>query len=168
MESPAGPVAQPPPELPVLPPTTPPISPTQATVAKLNEHTKQIKGKLTSLERENKLLKILFRMEQKNNSRMRKKLNRLFENKVNKNVREKRSKPQLKQNAVEKRKEVELFLSRDTNSRLLAGEKDTVGRVNKKQRRVLTKSLRDLHSDYLKDPRCKCLTGNLLDIGHFI
>ncbi len=55
MESPAGPVAQPPPELPVLPPTTPPISPTQATVAKLNEHTKQIKGKLTSLERENKL-----------------------------------------------------------------------------------------------------------------
>lgn len=73
VEPPAGPVAQPPPELPVLSPTTPPISPTQATVAKLNEHTKQIKGKLTSLERENKLLKIKFRMEQKKNSRMRKK-----------------------------------------------------------------------------------------------
>ncbi len=46
-------------------------------------------------------------------------------------------------------------MSRDTNSRLLAGKKETVGRVNKKQRRVLTKSLRELHSDYLKDPRCK-------------
>lgn len=65
VQPPAGPVAQPPPELPVLPPTAPLISPTQATETKLKEHTKQIKGKLTSLERENKLLKIKFRMEQK-------------------------------------------------------------------------------------------------------
>ena len=50
--------------------------------------------------------------------------------------------------AQQRKKQVESFLIRDENSRLLPGKKDTIGRKVKMQRRVLAKSLVDLHKEY--------------------
>lgn len=54
-----------------------------------------------------------------------------------------------KRAATQKKQQVTNFLFRDENSRLLAGKRDTVGRKNNKmQRRVLTKTMSELHSEY--------------------
>lgn len=68
----------------------------------------------------------------------------LTQNKAKWQVREKFSVPAEKKIATEKRQEVVSFLSRDENSRLLAGKKDTVGRVIRRQQRVLKISTRPL------------------------
>ena len=52
--------------------------------------------------------------------------------------------------AQERKKQVESFLLRDESSRLLPGKKDTIGRKEKMQRRVLVKSLVDLHKEYVQ------------------
>ncbi|XP_010783826.1 uncharacterized protein isoform X2 [Notothenia coriiceps] len=53
-------------------------------------------------------------------------------------------------NTGQEKKQVESFLLRDENSRLLPGKKDIIGREKKMQRRVLAKSLVDLHKEYLQ------------------
>lgn len=50
--------------------------------------------------------------------------------------------------AGERKKRVESFLLLDENSILLQGKKDTIGRREKKQRRILTSTLKDLHKAY--------------------
>lgn len=50
----------------------------------------------------------------------------------------------------EKAQKVESFLLLEENSILLPGKKDVVGRKVKKQRRVLTKPLTDLHKAYMQ------------------
>lgn len=50
----------------------------------------------------------------------------------------------------EKKAQVESFLLLDENSTVLPGKKDTVGRKEKRQRRVLTSSLKDLHKTYMQ------------------
>ena len=58
-------------------------------------------------------------------------------------------KPSPKRAATQKKQQVTNFLSRDENSRLLSGKRDTVCRKNNKmQRQVLTKTLSELHSEY--------------------
>lgn len=47
--------------------------------------------------------------------------------------------------ASERKKRVEAFLQLDKNSILLPGKKDTIGRKERKQRRILTSTLQDLH-----------------------
>ena len=65
-----------------------------------------------------------------------------------KKVRQPTIRPSPKRAATQKKQQV-FFLSRDENSRLLSGKRDTVGRKNNKmQRRVLTKTLSELHSEY--------------------
>lgn len=137
----------------VVPPNverhTPP-SP-EATPTRWKNQTKRMKGKLARLQRENKTLKERIETEERKTKPITRKTHRRTQNKAKRQVREKLSVPAEKKIATEKRQEVVSFLSRDENSRLLAGKKDTVGRVIKRQRRVLTKSLRDLYSDYFKD-----------------
>ncbi|KAA0712540.1 hypothetical protein E1301_Tti019064 [Triplophysa tibetana] len=79
--------------------------------------------------------------------KLRKSLERLKKGK--KTVSE-RNKPRgTKKLALERKEEVVKFLCRDENSRLLPGKKDTITKnKNKQQRRVLTKSLTELHVQY--------------------
>ncbi|KAK7162509.1 hypothetical protein R3I93_006735 [Phoxinus phoxinus] len=85
--------------------------------------------------------------EKRRADRFRKKANRVMTakyRKARKNMSTKvfRKGPARRQSVVE-------FLTRDENSRLLAGKKDTVSKDRvKEQRRVLTKSLKELHKDY--------------------
>ena len=57
--------------------------------------------------------------------------------------------------AQERKKQVESFIFRDESSRLLPGKKDTVGRKEKMQRRVLVKSSVDLHKEYSQTAELK-------------
>lgn len=70
---------------------------------------------------------------------------------VNKNTHSNTEKQSKRRNAEERKSQVESFLLRDENSRLLPGKKDTIGRKLEMQRRVLVKSLVDLHQEYTQE-----------------
>lgn len=79
--------------------------------------------------------------------KLRKSLERLKKGK--KTVSERNKPMGTKKLALERKEEVVKFLCRDENSRLLPGKKDTITKnKNKQQRRVLTKSLTELHVQY--------------------
>lgn len=106
---------------------------TGVSIKKLREEIKQLKKDVVR--------------EERRADRFRKKANRVMTakyRKARKNMSTKvfRKGPARRQSVVE-------FLTRDENSRLLAGKKDTVSKDRfKEQRRVLTKSLKELHKDY--------------------
>ena len=59
---------------------------------------------------------------------------------------------------------MESFLLLDENSIVLPGKKDTIGRKEKRHRRVLTSSLKDLHKAYMQ----KCEKKHQLSYRQFI
>lgn len=108
---------------------------------------------ISKLKREKKVLKqnmLIMKMQLAQQKRkcekMRKSQKRLYQLKT---VNE-RSKPRGgKKLAASKKIEVSKFLCRDNNSQILPGKKDTKTKgKNKKQRRVLLRNLKELHSMY--------------------
>lgn len=74
-------------------------------------------------------------------------------------VSEKHHLPPCKKSGKAKKYQVESFLLLNENSILLPVKKDTVGRKEKKQRRILTSSLKDLHKAYMqKCERKHCMS----------
>ncbi len=79
-------------------------------------------------------------------------------------VSEKHHLPPRKKSGKAKKHEVESFLLMDENSVLLPGKTDTAGRKEKKQRGILTSSLKDLlYKAYMQkcERSATCLTGSL-------
>ncbi|KAK2892352.1 hypothetical protein Q8A67_012340 [Cirrhinus molitorella] len=98
-------------------------------------HQHKVQAEMRRLRKENKRLQAELERMRKASRKMRVRMRRW--NKVKKAVR------LLKKAAAEKKQNVIAFLSRDENSRLLAGEE-----THKMQRRLLTKTLLELHADY--------------------
>ncbi|XP_067233683.1 uncharacterized protein [Chanodichthys erythropterus] len=96
----------------------------------------KLTAKIKRLERENKKLKAMLDGMKKANSKMRIQKHRW--NKAKK-ARQPTLRSSTKRAATQKKQQVTNFLSRDENSRLLAGKRDTVGRKNNKIQ---------LHSEY--------------------
>ncbi|CAL8376187.1 unnamed protein product [Arctogadus glacialis] len=135
------------------PSVSPLPSPSRAEIEKL-------KIKLRRQKNENKVLMRKL-SEEKRKATNYKKLSQ--RQKIKKPRDEKHHLPRGKSAKNEKKNQVESFLLLDENSILLPGKKDTIGRKEKKQRRVLTSSLKDLHQAYMQ----KCAREHRLSYRQF-
>lgn len=141
---------RPPPPLPPEPESQSPLPPPQSSpsdspspwMVEINN----LKSQLKKQRNQNKVLMRRVHVEQRKATKYRKQCLRQMKKivkpaTVTKSPKNKKS---------EKAQKVESFLLLEENSILLPGKKDVVGRKVKKQRRVLTKPLTDLHKAYMQ------------------
>ncbi|XP_063737744.1 uncharacterized protein LOC134863258 isoform X1 [Eleginops maclovinus] len=108
--------------------------------SRTGQRTKKLREEIAQLKRD--LVK-----EKRRADRCRKKANRLMITKRRKEIKNRSTK--IFRKGPARRRSVVEFLTRDENSRLLPGKKDTVSKDRvKEQRRVLSKSLKELHKEY--------------------
>lgn len=125
------------------PPASPPPSPHRAELEKL-------KARLKRQTNKNKMLMKKLIEEKRKATKYRKQTQRKKRQNKEQRVSEKNHLPPSKRLRKDKKHQVESFLLLDEHSILLPGKKDVVGRKEKKQRRVLTSSLKDLHKSYIQ------------------
>ena len=153
---PAAPIPRPqsPPVEPIPPPQSPPTEPVPLPLAsstpeqarKTQRSQDRLKKQNESLKRELFQLKKHLARSQKRSEHLRKDLQR--EKKKVQPKKKKFKKISLKR-SVSRREKVSGFLSRDENSRQLAGRKDTITKNKVKlQRRILSNTLKELHCVY--------------------
>ena len=153
---PAAPIPRPqsPPTEPIPPPQSPPTEPVPLPLAsstpeqarKTQRSQDRLKKQNESLKRELFQLKKHLARSQKRSEHLRKDLQR--EKKKVQPKKKKFKKISLKR-SVSRREKVSGFLSRDENSRQLAGRKDTITKNKVKlQRRILSNTLKELHCVY--------------------
>ncbi|XP_076594582.1 uncharacterized protein LOC143325434 isoform X2 [Chaetodon auriga] len=116
--------------------------------AKQKQRFERMKKKNVALRRQVALLKKQLAQQKHRYEQIRMVLHR--ERKKGKTAMErKKMVSQTQKRSVSRRKSVFAFLSRDENSRLLPGKKDTITKNKiKRQRRVLSHTLKDLHSSF--------------------
>ncbi|XP_016310310.1 uncharacterized protein LOC107664299 [Sinocyclocheilus anshuiensis] len=113
--------------------------------SKLIVQNDNLRKQLKKVKRQNQELMKKLKEEHSKAERYRKKCERKIEQKPARTISEKFHSRAAKKLSSERKKRVEAFLQLDENSILLPGKKDTIGRKDKKQRRILTSTLQDLH-----------------------
>ena len=107
-----------------------------------------LRKELKKIKKQNLELKNKLKAEHLKSEKYRKKIQRTTQRKLGGTVSETFQPRAPKKMTSERKKRVESFLVLDENSILLPGKKDTIGRGEKKQRRILTSTLQDLHKAY--------------------
>lgn len=107
-----------------------------------------LRKELRNIKRQNQELANKLKEEQLKAEKYRKKYKRKTQQNPVRTVSEAFRPRAPKKVASERKKRVQSFLLQDEKSILLPGKKDTIGRREKKQRRILTSTLKDLHKAY--------------------